>query len=518
MKRIFNYIVIATIMFSTFSCEKELNIEQKGALSLEEYYGSDESADGAVTAIYLELIGMQYNYKFLKNICSDDIWAGGSDRGDNSDLEKMNEFTYSPEHAFLSGCFQSYYNIIYSANIVLQYIEPDTDFKKQMVAEAKVFRAFAYIDLISMWGTPPLVDHPLSPSEYQMPNGDPTELWALVEKDLTEAIASGSLVKKSDVNDKTVYRVTEQFAQALLGKAYLYEKKYSESAASFEEVISSNLYELYQGAYDEIFAFDNKNNSESMFELNRVVDDNNVWNNFDFWHLMIHWRTDRFTTTPVTLLGLADLGWGFCVPQKGLYDAFVAEEGADGYRLNLTMKTYEQVQDMGVSMDAGKTIICEGYLFWKNRVTADGVPALGYNYTWDHNIQIMRYADVLLMASEANLMAGNQGKADTYLNMIRNRAQLANVTATMDAIKTERRLELCFEDVRYQDLIRWGDAKTVLANQGKEYPVMASNGTVTYKSTGNTEGKYGFQDKNEFFPFPSTEIQLNKSIEQNSGW
>jgi hypothetical protein len=137
---------------------------------------------------------------------------------------------------------------------------------------------------------------------------------------------------------------------------------------------------------------------------------------------------------------------------------------------------------------------------------------------WNANFIIMRYADVLLMASEANLNGGNQGKADTYLNSVRNRAQLANVTATMDAIKLERRLELCFEDVRFQDLIRWGDAITLLAKQGETYPVMASNGIVTYKSTGNTEGKFGFQERNYLFPFPSTEIQLNKSILQNSGW
>jgi hypothetical protein len=165
MKRIFNYIIAATMVFGLLSCQDELDIEQKGAISLEEYYGSDKSAEGAVTAIYTELRGMQFNYKFLKNICSDDVWAGGADRGDNNDLEKMNEYTYSAEHSFLSGCFQGYYNIIYNANIVLQYITPDSDFKKQMIAEAKVFRAFAYIDLISMWGTPPLVDHLLNPSE-----------------------------------------------------------------------------------------------------------------------------------------------------------------------------------------------------------------------------------------------------------------------------------------------------------------------------------------------------------------
>jgi len=518
MKKLINYIIIALLLSTVVSCEDQLDIEQKGAVSFEEFYNSDESAKEAVTSIYLELRLMQYNYKFLKNICSDDMWAGGADRGDNPDLEKMNEYTFSAEHSFLSGCFQSYYSIIYDANIVLTYTKPESDIKKQMIAEAKVFRAWAYIDLISMWGTPPLVDHPLQPSEYQMSNGDPVELWAFVESNLNEAIESGSLTEKSNVDDKSNYRVTKQFAQALLGKAYLFQGKYAEASSAFEKVIGSGLYALYQGDYDKIFSFDNKNNCESLFELNRVSDENSVMNNFDFYHLMIGWRTDRFTETPVTLLGMASLGWGFCVPQKGLYNAFVQEEGADGYRLNFTLKTYQQIQDMGVSMDGGTSMISDGLFNWKNRVTSEEVPATSGGFAWDANFRIMRYAEVLLLAAEANLQSGNQSKADEYLNMIRTRAHLTSETATMDNIKKEKRLELCFEDVRYQDLIRWGDAPTVLANQGETYPNMSANGVVTYKSTGNTAGKYGFQDRNNLFPFPSTEIQLNSNIVQNPGW
>jgi len=71
--------------------------------------------------------------------------------------------------------------------------------------------------------------------------------------------------------------------------------------------------------------------------------------------------------------------------------------------------------------------------------------------------------------------------------------------------------------VRYQDLIRWGDAATILANQGEFYPVMAANGTVTYKSV-NTVGKFGFKDRNALFPFPAQETELNVNIKQNTGW
>jgi len=224
------------------------------------------------------------------------------------------------------------------------------------------------------------------------------------------------LVEKSGIDDNSVYRVTKQFAQALLGKAHLYQKEYSEAAAAFENVIGSGLYGLYQGAYDEITAFSTKNNRESMFESNRVVDENNVMNNFNFYQLMIHWRSDRFNTD-LSAIGLASNGWGFCAPQKDLYEAFVAGEGENGYRLNSTMKTYAQVQEMGVGLKSGLTIIWEGYFWWKNRITSEEVPAAGYGFAWDANAQ---------------------DKADTYLNLVRTRAKLGTKTATMEAIKLER--------------------------------------------------------------------------------
>lgn len=127
----------------------------------------------------------------------------------------------------------------------------------------------------------------------------------------------------------------------------------------------------------------------------------------------------------------------------------------------------------------------------------------------------MRYAEVLLYAAEANLMAGNQAKADTYLNMVRSRAKLGNKTATMEAIKTERQLELWCEGVRFQDLVRWGDASKVLANRGKSRPYLMPDGTVNhldYATTGFVSGKH------ELLPFPTSEINSNPNLVQNPSW
>jgi hypothetical protein len=507
-------ILFIVLGFFSTGCSDNLNMEQHGVLSYNTYYKTDAEAETAITTIYIKLRSMEYNYKMLKNMLSDDFWAGGGGRGDNSQLEALNEYTFDAGQDFLKSVFESYYGIIYASNVALGHIPEETDVQKQMRAEAKVFRAFAYFELISMWGTPPLVDHELKASEYNQPNGSPETLWNLVNTDLTEAINSNYLTQKSNIDDNTNYRVTKQFAQALLGKAYLWQKKYKEAAEQLNAVINSGLYGLYQEDYSDILAYDHKNNRESVFESNRVDDATNVWDNSSVYQLMIGWRTDCMTISS----DVYSSGWGFCNPRKSLYDAFVAEEGTDGYRLNETMKTYPQMIKLGNTINSGKTIISEGYFTWKIRVKKGEVPAAGYGFADNNNVRWMRYAEVLLLAAEANLNSDNQLLADKYLNEVRTRAKVATKTGvTLDDIVNEKRLELCFECTRYQDLIRWGLGEKFMGTQGLNCPILDSNGNVTYKSY-NSEGKYGFKERNNLLPFPSTEVNLNTNIVQNTGW
>jgi len=518
MKTEYLSLIAATTVLSFASCNKLLDIPQHGVLNYETYYQTDEEAETATSAIYLNVRGLEYNYYLGKNLLSDDFWAGGGGRNDNAELEQLNEFTFATDQSMLQGMFQSYYQIIYKANVVLGHVTGDSYIMQRSRAEAKVFRAWAYFDLITMWGNPPFVDHELEPSEYSRPNGTTEELWALVEKDLTEAIGSGKLPEKSSVNDKSTWRVTKQYAQALLGKAYLWQKKYDEAAQTFNEVADSKLYDLYRGEYEDIRMYDNKMNCESMFESMHVDDPENAMDNFTMLPVMIHWRTDCLNMPAGEFLST---GWGFANPRKDLYDAFVEEEGENGIRLNGTMKTYSQMKDLGVSVKTGSTIISEGYFMWKSRVEAGSVQSGGFvDFFFNHsNFIWMRYAEVLLLASEANLMAGNQGKADQYLNEVRSRAGLQARTATLEAIQTEKRLELCGESVRFQDLLRWGLAENYLKNQGEHIPFLDSNGNVSYKKfNGDDASRYGFKEKHKLLPYPGLEIRLNSAIKQNPGW
>ena len=131
------------------------------------------------------------------------------------------------------------------------------------------------------------------------------------------------------------------------------------------------------------------------------------------------------------------------------------------------------------------------------------------------DLKVMRYAEVLLLAAEANLQAGNTANALKYINMIRERAKLTPLTTvSLSDIKMEKRLELCNEGVRYQDLVRWGDAKTAMAEQGKQVP--AFTGSDVQWNWQNT--KYGFQDRNVLLPIPLKELELNPNMNQNAGW
>ena len=509
------YVMLTAGLLSLGSCDDKLDIAEHGVLSYDTFYKTDGDAESAVTSIYGTMRGLEYNYKMLLNLLSDDVWAGGGARTDNADLNGVNEFTFDSNQTFIKSCFTSFYQMIYGANVALNHIKGDTDYQKQMLAEAHVLRAWAYFELTSLWGNPPLVDHELASTEYSQPNGKTEELWALVESDLTTAINSGYLTQKSSVSDETNYRVTKQFAQAMLGKAYVWQKKWADAAKVFDEVINSGLYSLYTGSYADILAYNHKNNSESMFESNKVFDANNVFDNGSVYGLMIGWRTDRFVTIESDIYST---GWGFCAPRKSLYDAFVAEEGADGYCLNNTMKTYAQLVQRGNVIASGKTMINEGYFDWKLRVQPGEEPAEGYGFAYTNNVRWMRYAEVLLLAAEANLQAGNQSQADKYYNIVRTRAKLTSKTGvTLEDIIAEKRLELCFECVRYQDLVRWNLGSKYLGDQGKNCPTLDSNGNVTYQSY-NAEGKYGYKDRNALLPYPATEIGLNPNIVQNTGW
>lgn len=495
--------------FMAMSCESLLDIPQHGVTNVDQFYQTDSDIESAGAAMYYDLRNQDASILMLKCALDDDFYAGGGGRGDNTIVEQLDEFTFDAENSTITGYFQGLYTIIFDANTILERVDPTrSEIAARVYNEAKVFRGFCYFELISLWGNVPLVDHVLTAEEYQIPNSTPDALWGLVERDLTEAIASGSLDEKTDIDDRTTWHVTKQFAQAMLGKAYLWQGKNAEAAKVLDEVINSGKYGLFEGDYGEMLDVNNKHHRESIFELDRPYDLNNQTTNF--LNGMAHWRVDKLNGVPQDL---AQSGFGFYPPTKSLYEDFVRVEGEDGYRLNQTMRTYQQLTEMGVTVKEPN--INEGFFMWKSRLKANQI--IGMPWVSCRNSSIMRYAEVLLLAAEANLDIDN-AKATKYFNEIRRRAQAPELASiTLEDVQTEKRLELCYEGTRFQDLVRWGIAAEKLKDAGKQMPMLQLDGSVTYVDLENPE--YGFKTgKHELLPFPADEIRVNKAIKQNPGY
>lgn len=515
---IYSLLLVVAVLFA--GCDSRLDIEKHGNMGgQDDFYKTDEQTEQAVASMYSSLKGLYYNWFFTKNLLSDDVWCGGGQRGDNTSMEQLNEYTYGTDNGMIQSLFSSLYGLIYNSNLVIDKVAADTPVKKRAIAEAKFFRAWANFELVTLWGTAPLVDHLLESGEYRQPNSTPEALWNAVETDLDDAIKMTALPSKSSATDQeTGMRVTQEVAKAYLGKAYLFEKKYSEAASMLNQVIESGKYELFQGDYDMQFHAANNNNCESMLELQWRNDQEQAWNQMDMTFLMQGWRTSNFNMSGTASSEIAQGTYGFLNPRKSLYDAFVKAEGEDGYRLKHTLLDANQMQAYGVSLVPGVSLYGnEGYLMFKNRVLKSDciIDASYFQAVQYTDRRFMRYAEVLLLAAEANLQAGQTDKALDCINQIRTRAKETPLTSvTLDDIKTEKRLELCLESVRYQDLVRWGDAETVLGSQGKQIPNYSSKGV----SWDYSNSSCGFQAKHKLLPIPLKEMELNPNINQNEGW
>nr|WP_321355152.1 RagB/SusD family nutrient uptake outer membrane protein [uncultured Draconibacterium sp.] len=506
---IYGLFLISIFLFP--GCDDFLDTTQMGVTSQDDFYNTDEEVTQGLYAIYDKLQSSDLNTFRFKIALSDDALAGGGGRGDNVDTEKLNEYTYGTNNGSLTSMFEKYYQIIYTANLLINKVEnADTPVKQIAVAEAKTLRAYAYFELVSQWGPVPLVTTPLNPDEYAQPNSTVEALWAQIETDLSEAIPN--LPLKSAQSEAQKANVSKGTAQAWLGKAYLYQEKYAQAAEQFEAVITSGEYELLED-FSTVTREVSEFGSESVFEVSYAKDISSVTE----CTYIVAFCGPRSPYFKAGTSGLSETGWGFINPSQSLYDAYV--EAGDVVRRKATIMSEEElINEYGGSFrnDGNLPYANYGSIRLKHGAYVAETPGEAYHTIGGINFRITRYSDVLLMAAEAynRMSSANDVKALEYVNMVRERAELPALTVTGDAlfeaIKTERRLELAFEFVRYQDLIRWGDAANVLAEQGREIP----KGDGTFFE--NPEA--GFKEKHWLLPFPENEIMVNPNIVQNPGW
>lgn len=389
----------------------------------------------------------------------------GSTPTDGSDSEEFyDKFLYTKDHWLMTAYWDDHYAFISLANNIIHDVDSLglTDAPSLInKGEAQFMRAWAYFDLVRSFGAVPKIDFKITnPAQANVAKSPEADIWALIDADLQAAAA----VLPPEWDPKFVGRVTKGAANSMLAKAYLFRGNWASALAKAEEVINSQKYELIS-PYSKIFTEAGENSKESIFEIQNYENENGSQS---FSNSFAQYQGVRGS-------GDWDLGWGWNSPNQVLVNSYEASDP----RKDATILYSGQTDQYGQLVPQSPPLARP---YWNRKVHSDPArrAATGDRFSLWLDMIIIRYADVLLMASEAaNELGGaaNITKSKGYLEQVRARARggnnaiLPEVTtndqATLrTAIRRERRAELAMEYERFFDLVRWGLAQTTFAGMG----------------------------------------------------
>jgi hypothetical protein len=470
------------------SCKKSfLDVPPQGQQPAIEFWTSAEDATKAVNAIYANLRSWD-NVAFpalvVESVGSDEA-EKGSTPSDAAFWNIFDNFTVSSTEGSLQSFWTGQYQNINLCNQVLDNIpaiEMDENLKARFLAEAKFVRAYSYFRLVRAYGDVPLrLNVPKDASEYNIPRAPKDQVYAQIEKDLTEAAA----VLPQNYPATDLGRATKGAAMGLHAKVALYQKKWNDVLSLTNQVMGLG-YSLFP-VFEKTFRTENENNSESVFEIQaELVPGNNDASNSQYSQVQ-------------GVAGVPGGGWGFNVPTSALASAFELNDPRRDATIIFRGETTPQ-GDVIPTSTPNPMYNQKSYVPFSMRVS-------GFNEGSQQNIRVLRYADILLMNAEAANELGDAGRALTSLNLVRARARGNNpvsvippVTATdqatlRNAIYKERQVELAMESDRYFDVIRQGRAAEVFGPKGWK------------------------PNKNEVWPVPQQEIDLSGGLlTQNPGY
>lgn len=503
MTTTYKYILgLVLVSVGLFSCKKvvDYNPHDDFRVTEQDYLKSESDYRTMAVSVYTPLQWINYT-TVIGDIASDNAVSGGENASDVLALQQIDDYTHTPVNSHLTEVWQACYEGINRANYLHQYKDKNIageaiNFagKDALYGEVYFIRAYYYFTLVKMFGDVPLfTDRRLGVADSRSLQRAPkADVYRQIETDLTAAIAALPPIQVQKG------RITKYAAQALLGKVYLYQNKFTEAASTLETIITSNAYSLNSN-FAGMFLAAGENGSESVFEI-QYSNTSPYYN----WGGVTRGQGNLL----VQMCGVRGLngsaampyasGWSFDLPTKNLYDAYAAGDQRRAATI-LDIEAYKNANPaFGITYQVAPYKNTGYYNQKYHPRKGETSGQLELNYL--NNIRSIRYAEVLLMAAEANNRSAtpNVTKAQTYLNLVRRRAFNDNLhditstgTALTQAIWDERRLELAMEGDRFYDLVRTGQAAS--------------------KITGFQAGKH------EVFPIPQTEIEIS-GLTQNSGY
>lgn len=502
MKKFITVTLLSFVVLAGFACEDgvvDLNKQPLGEPSSSILYTTEGGIHKLLNGAYAQTrsFGLSAFGRFVaKEVGSDDTNPGSTPAdGSVPRMEQVNNFTYLPSQGDLSAYYRNNYTLIARANLVINNapnVDMDPGLQARYIGEAKFLRALAYFDLVRGWGGVPVyTEVPSDPEEAAQvkPRASKEQVYELIVSDLEDAISG--LPLKSEYTSSDIGRATKGAARTMIAQAYLFQQDYTNALNYAMDVINSNEYSLLD-TYNQNWSVDYQNGAESIFEIQFITRDErditNEWNK---------WQGVR-----------GNVGWGFFSPSEDLANAYENGDPRRDYSIFFEGEAWPGTSDEVPTFASGadpranqKSLLPKPW-------------PVGYPGNSPVNLLVMRYADVLLMAAEANNELGNTGEALRYLEMIRARAREGNpailpeITTTNQVqlrheIWNERRIELALEGYRYYDIMRYNEVEPGFAKD-------------LFDSIGKTSFDPG---KHTLFPIPQTEIDFSGGqLEQNPGW
>jgi len=452
--KLFNKTIIAgIILLMVFfnSCSDDfVVVSPEYSIDSENYFNSEEDYYNALVAAY-DLLQTTYANAILGEIASDNTLCGGESASDVIGWQQIDDMIHTPVNSNLSDIWGWMYSGVQRCNYFMEF-KDKTDFegKDEMIGEIRFLRAYYYFELVKWFGPIPMkVDERFKLNdELTIPQSSVPEVYAQIEADL---IYAASVLPYTPLQTG---RATKGAAQALLGKAYLFQDKFQEAAQVLEQVIQDGQYSLVSD-YNSIFEAAGENGPESVFEVQYTDVEGAGFGCLQCseGNVAVGFSGVRGYDGP-----LFTSGFSFDVPVQ---EAVAAFEPGD-LRKDVT------ILDIVAWADSTGAVYTEGYehtgyfnrKYLPRKRSENAQPDL--NLTNPNNYRAIRYSDVLLMAAEAYNRGGiDDIKAQDYVNRVRERAfgnANHNVSVTGDAltevIYQERRLELMGEGHRFFDLVR----------------------------------------------------------------
>lgn len=480
----------------------------------ESYYSTADELTKGVNAIYGKAQSIQLvarEWFFLHDLRSDDVASGGGQL--EGARNQVLTGAHLPTNSVLTDVWSGFYRTIHRANSVIDGSANtkniSDELKARLVAEAKFLRAWAYSELVTLWGDVPLYQTTVKSLTESQARTPADEVLQFVISDLAEIQADLPLT----YSGTDVGRVTRGAAQALLGRVYMERglEYYDEAKTELDKVYTSGVYTLMD-EYSDNFLEETAFNSESVFEIGFANDqfnwdaDGNSAGNVEG-----NSRTQEYSA----------IGWRNLIPSNGLIAEY--ERTADGFPEN-DSRFSDNFYRIGDSFNNGSEVLTDA-LVQGNLSLLGGVQekiswkkytSLYKNnatfYTGAMNMRIIRFAEVLLNLAEVENELGNASTAIGYLNELRNRPSVSlpnypiagkfpvnSKDEIFKAIVHEKRVELAGEQHRNRDILRWRRQDKLTTE-----PI-----------------SYFQENKFERLPIPQVEFATNASLtnaDQNPGY